>query len=46
MQPDPAAAEALRKGRNTLAVYARVNYWLQKPYGLIDVGLEGAKRIR
>ena len=42
---DAKTGEALRKGENTLAVYARVNYWLQKPYGLIDAGLEGAKKI-
>ena len=43
---DAKAAGLLRKGPNKLAVYSRVNYWLQKPYCLIDAGLEGAKEIK
>jgi len=42
---DAEAGKLLRKGDNTLVIYSRVNYWLQKPYGLIDAGLEGAKKI-
>jgi hypothetical protein len=42
---DAVAAKLLRKGKNVLAVRTRVNYWLAQPYGLIDVGLEGAKPI-
>ena len=40
----PEAAGLLRKGENTVAVYARLDYFLQKPYGVIDVGLEKGKK--
>ncbi|MDP6631582.1 MAG: hypothetical protein QGH42_01510 [Kiritimatiellia bacterium] len=41
----PEQVKFIREGRNVLAVKTRRDYWLAKPYGLIDVGLEAAKQI-
>ena len=40
----PEAVGLLKKGDNTLAIYARLDYFLQKPYGVVDVGLEKGKK--
>ena len=36
----------LRKGVNTVAVQSRVNYWRKTRYGLVDVGLRGAREMQ